>query len=154
MLQLSTFKCFSILSSNHLNHKCKVFIMLQLGLHVERDGPHTTCNHAKKLKMWLEVNITSAGLRTLGVYYKSPQSLSHSKVTCILAWQLPFIHCDRTRPEGCLRPAHSLLHDFEPSGFVFEYMGVQACPTPWSHCGMLTNAVLSCILLQMMHCTH
>ncbi len=23
---------------------------LHLGLHIERDGPHTPCNHAKKLK--------------------------------------------------------------------------------------------------------
>ncbi len=38
------------LGLSHLNHNYKVFIVLHLGLHVERDGPHTPCSHAKKLK--------------------------------------------------------------------------------------------------------
>ncbi len=32
------------------NHNYKVLITLHLGLHIERDGPHTPCNHANKLK--------------------------------------------------------------------------------------------------------
>ncbi len=36
--------------SNCSNYKCKVFITFQLGLHVEKDGPHTPCSHAKKPK--------------------------------------------------------------------------------------------------------
>jgi hypothetical protein len=36
---LSTFECLCIPSLGCLNHKCKVFIMLQLGLLIERDGP-------------------------------------------------------------------------------------------------------------------
>jgi hypothetical protein len=28
----------------------KAFIVFQLGLHIDLDGPHTPCSHAKKLK--------------------------------------------------------------------------------------------------------
>ncbi len=50
MFHPSAFECLCIPSLNHLNHKCKFFIALQLGMHVERGGPHTPCNYAKKLK--------------------------------------------------------------------------------------------------------
>jgi len=46
----SAFERLWIPSLSHLNHKCKVLIELQLGLHIERDGPHIPCNHAKKPK--------------------------------------------------------------------------------------------------------
>jgi len=37
----------------------------------------------KSRRMWLDVSLTSADLRTLGVYCKSTWSLSHSKVMCL-----------------------------------------------------------------------
>jgi hypothetical protein len=43
-------ECFYVFDSIHSNHKCKVFIAFQLGLHIEKDGAHTPCNHAKKVK--------------------------------------------------------------------------------------------------------
>jgi hypothetical protein len=33
-------------------------------------------------------------------------------------------------------------------------MGIQACPIPWSHCGVPANAVPSCTWLYIMHYTH
>jgi hypothetical protein len=45
--------------------------MLHLGLHIEGDGPHTLCNHVRKLKNVAEGGLTSAGLGTLGVSYKT-----------------------------------------------------------------------------------
>jgi hypothetical protein len=46
----NAFEHLCILDSNRSNHNCKVPIALHLGLHVEKDRPHTPCNHAKKLK--------------------------------------------------------------------------------------------------------
>ncbi len=50
LLHPSAFEHLCILGSSRLNHNYKDLITLHLGLHVERDGPLTTCNHAKKLK--------------------------------------------------------------------------------------------------------
>jgi hypothetical protein len=50
VLHPSTFECFCIPHLSHSNHKCKVFIAFQLSVHIERDGPHTPYNHAKKPK--------------------------------------------------------------------------------------------------------
>jgi hypothetical protein len=46
----NVFKPLYIYGSNHLNHNYKVLITLHLGLHIENDGPHTPCSHAKKFK--------------------------------------------------------------------------------------------------------
>jgi hypothetical protein len=49
-LHPNTFEPLYILYSSHSNHNCKVLIALHLGLHIERDGPHTPYSPAKKLK--------------------------------------------------------------------------------------------------------
>jgi hypothetical protein len=64
MFHPNTFECLCIYGLNHLNDNYKVLIMLELGLHVERDGPHTPCSHAKKLKNVAKVILTSVGLGT------------------------------------------------------------------------------------------
>jgi hypothetical protein len=84
---------FCIPNTSYSNHKCKVLIMLQLGLHIEEDGLHTPCSHAVMLrswKVWLEASLTNVGLRTLGVYCKSSWNLSHSKFACLLAVAIAF----------------------------------------------------------------
>jgi hypothetical protein len=49
-LHLNTFERLCILGWSHSNHNYKVFIAFHLGLHIEQNGPHTPCSHAKKLK--------------------------------------------------------------------------------------------------------
>jgi len=50
LLHPSTFGCLCILDLSCSNHNYKVLITLRLDMHVERNGPHTPCSHAKKLK--------------------------------------------------------------------------------------------------------
>jgi hypothetical protein len=52
------FTCLCILGSSCLNYNCKVLITFHLGFTLKRDGPHTPCSHAKKLRMWLEISLT------------------------------------------------------------------------------------------------
>jgi len=70
-LHPSIYECFCISRLNRSNHKCKVFIVLPLGLHIERDGPTPHVIMPRSQRMWLDVNLTNAGLNTSGVYYKS-----------------------------------------------------------------------------------
>jgi hypothetical protein len=56
---------------SHSNHNCKVLITLHLGLHIEKDGPHTPCSHAKKFKNVAKGYLTNVGLGTLGVSRKT-----------------------------------------------------------------------------------
>ncbi len=44
----------------------------------------------KSWRMWLGANLTSVGLGTLYVYYKSTWSLSHSKFACLLTLIIAF----------------------------------------------------------------
>ncbi len=50
LLHPNAFEHLCIPNLNRSNHNYKVLIALHLGLHVEKDKPHTACNHAKKLK--------------------------------------------------------------------------------------------------------
>jgi hypothetical protein len=50
--------------------------------------PHAVMPRSRS--MWLEVNLTSVGLGTLGVCCKSTWSLSHSKVMCLFAFAIAF----------------------------------------------------------------
>ncbi len=64
-LHPNTFECLCICGSNFLNDNYKAPIMLQLGLHVERDEPHTPCSHANKLKNVAKSQLHQCGLRHL-----------------------------------------------------------------------------------------
>ncbi len=54
-------------------------------------------------RVWLEVNLTSVSLRTSGVYYKSPWSLPHSKVACLLALVIAFSSLWWNQARGLLK---------------------------------------------------
>jgi hypothetical protein len=62
LLHPKAFKRFCIPNLSHSNHNFKVFVVLHLSLHIERDGPHIPCSHAKKLK-----SVAKVGLIKLGV---------------------------------------------------------------------------------------
>jgi hypothetical protein len=49
----NAFEPLFIPNLNHLNHNCKVFITLHLGLHIERNGPHTPLIMPISSRMWL-----------------------------------------------------------------------------------------------------
>jgi hypothetical protein len=117
----SAFEGLRIFDLSCSNHKCKVLTTLQLGLHVEGDGPHTPCSRAKKLKMWLKSSLTSAHLRTSSLYCKSTWSLSHSRFAWLLALTIAFfVHYAKTRPKSCLRHVHSWLCDPNALGLLLE----------------------------------
>ncbi len=44
-IHLNNFECLCVSSSND---NYKVLILLHLGMHIERGGPHTPCSHAKE----------------------------------------------------------------------------------------------------------
>jgi hypothetical protein len=88
-VHLSVFECLCIPSSNRSNHNYKVLIALHFGLHVEKDGPHTTCNHAKKLK-----NVARCWLNKCG--FKNFKSVLQSNLELI-----PFQVCVPFSPSNC-----------------------------------------------------
>jgi hypothetical protein len=57
----------------------------------------------KNRRMWLEVNLTSVDLWTLGLYYKSPWSLFYSKVACFLALVIGFCSLQHNHTKGLLK---------------------------------------------------
>jgi len=63
----NVFEHLCIPESNCSNHNCKVFIVLHLGLHVEKDRPHTPCSMPRRRRIWIEASLTNVGLETLGV---------------------------------------------------------------------------------------
>jgi hypothetical protein len=89
-LHPSTFECLCIPNSNHSNHKCKVLIALQLGLHVEKHDPTPHAIMPRSQRMWLEANLTNVDLETSSVYCKSPWNLSHFKGACLLTLAIAF----------------------------------------------------------------
>ncbi len=64
-LHPNIFKPLYIYGSNHLNHNYKVLITFHLGLHIENDGPHTPCSHAKKFKNVARGQFDKCELRNL-----------------------------------------------------------------------------------------
>jgi hypothetical protein len=63
LLHPSAFEHVCILGSSYLNCNYKDVIAFHLGLYVERNGPHTSCNHAKKLKNVARGWFNKCGLR-------------------------------------------------------------------------------------------
>ncbi len=129
-LHLNAFEPLYILYSSHLNHNCKVLIAFHLGLHIEKDGPHTPCSHANKLKNVSRGQLDKCRFRNLKCVSQNNLDLSQSRFTCLLALAIAFSHCDKIGPEGCSKLAHSWPHDFDASGLLPKQMGVRACPTP------------------------
>jgi hypothetical protein len=73
-------------------------------VHIERDGPHTPCNHAKKPKIVArKVSLISVNLRTSSVYCKSTYNLSHSKFMCFIALAIAFCSFQQNRAKGLLK---------------------------------------------------
>ncbi len=64
-LHPNAFEPLYILGSSHSNHNYKVLIALHFSLHIERDGPHTPCSHAKKLKNVARGQLDKCKLRNL-----------------------------------------------------------------------------------------
>jgi hypothetical protein len=61
-------------------------------------------------KMWLEVNLISVGLRTLGVFQKTTWSLSHCKFVCFPTLIISFYSLWRNQIKGFVQDL--CIHDY------------------------------------------
>ncbi len=115
-----------------------------LGCRLKGMAPTPRAVTLRSQRMWPEASLTSVGLGTLGVYFKSLWSLSHSRNAHLLVWAMAFVHCDGSEPRGCSRPMHSWPHDLEPSCLPNKWVfGITySITTLWRACKCHTKLYL------------